>query len=256
MFESLQQRKGSAVMASDGEIGVLKQAYFDDQAWVIRYLVVDTGGWLSGREVLISPYSVCQPLLSGQPIAVRLSRQQVEHSPPVDSHLPVSRQHERDYLGYYALPSYWEGTALWGMEALPMWPPALPQRLETEAEADLRGRLLPPQDAHLRSSDEVTGYDIHASDDSIGHVQDYIFDTASWAIRYLVVDTRNWWPGGRKVLLSVRWIDRIDWAGREVFTSLSREQVRQSPVYTDASQLLREDERRLHEVHARAGYWD
>lgn len=255
MFNSLKHLLGATVMARDGAIGEVKQAYFDDEAWTIRYLVVNTGSWLSGREVLISPHAVVQPLGSGKLLDVRLSRRQVELSPPVDTHLPVSRQHERDYIGYYALPAYWGGSALWGMEALPLWPPALPQGVESEQDAALRARHTPTEDQHLRSSAEVTGYDIQASDDSIGHVQDFIFDAESWAIRYLVVDTRNWWPGGKKVLLSTRWIDSIDWADREVLTSLTRAQVKQSPAYEPASELLRSDEQCLHDAYDRRGYW-
>jgi len=256
MFSSLKHLQGAAVMARDGAIGDVRQAYFDDEAWTIRYLVVNTGNWLSGREVLISPHAVVQPLGSGALIDVSLTRRQVELSPPVDTHLPVSRQHERDYLGYYALPAYWGGSALWGMEALPLWPPAMPLGPETEREAELRARHTPTEDQHLRSSLEVTGYDIQASDDSIGHVSDFIFDSVSWAIRYLVVDTRNWWPGGKKVLLSTRWIDSIDWADRQVYTSLTRAQVKHSPAYQSEQDIPRDYEQRLHDTYDRRGYWN
>jgi len=255
MLKSLNQLLGATVMARDGAIGEVQQAYFDDEAWTLRYLVVNTGTWLSGREVLITPHAVCQPLGSGHLLDVLLSRQQVERSPSVSTHLPVSRQHERDYIGYYGLPAYWGGSALWGMEALPLWPPALPPGTESQHDAGLRASPGPSEDQHLRSSSEVTGYDIQASDDSIGRVHDYIFDTESWAIRYVVVDTCNWWPGGKKVLLSTRWIDRIDWAGRQVFTALTRAQVKQSPVYRADDEIQRPYEQRLHDAYDRRGYW-
>lgn len=164
MLNSVSYLDGSKIMATDDEIGHVKEVFFDDRAWTIRYLVVDTGAWLPGREVLVSPYSVIQPLGSGKMIDVSLTRAQVEKSPVVDTHKPVSRQHENEYVRYYALPDYWEGTDLWGMTALPLLPPPLPVSVESSAEVDLRQANVPARDAHLRSSAEVAGYEIQAAD--------------------------------------------------------------------------------------------
>ena len=254
MLNALSQLSGSTLTATDGEIGHVKQAYFDDHAWAVRYLVVDTGTWLSGREVLISPYAVRQPVGSGKTIDVSLTRQQVENSPDIDTHKPVSRQHERDYLSYYAYPEYWAGGELWSMSALPLLPPNLPLA-GSEAEIAAHAVKVPAEDVHLRSSNVVTGYNIQAADHSIGHVKDFIFDDASWAIRYLVIDTRNWWPGGKKVLLATHWIDRIDWAEQTVYTQLTREQVKASPEYDESATVDRDYERRLHDAYGREGYW-
>ncbi len=254
MLNALSQLSGSTLTATDGEIGHVKQAYFDDHAWAVRYLVVDTGTWLSGREVLISPYAVRQPVGSGKTIDVSLTRQQVENSPDIDTHKPVSRQHERDYLSYYAYPEYWAGGELWSMSALPLLPPNLPLA-GSEAEMAAHAVEVPAEDVHLRSSNVVTGYNIQAADHSIGHVKDFLFDDASWAIRYLVIDTRNWWPGGKKVLLATHWIDRIDWAEQTVYTQLTREQVKASPEYDESATVDRDYERRLHDAYGREGYW-
>ena len=254
MLNALSQLSGSTLTATDGEIGHVKQAYFDDHAWAVRYLVVDTGTWLSGREVLISPYAVRQPVGSGKTIDVSLTRQQVENSPDIDTHKPVSRQHERDYLSYYAYPEYWAGGELWSMSALPLLPPNLPLA-GSEAEIAAHAVKVPAEDVHLRSSNVVTGYNIQAADHSIGHVKDFLFDDASWAIRYLVIDTRNWWPGGKKVLLATHWIDRIDWAEQTVYTQLTREQVKASPEYDESATVDRDYERRLHDAYGREGYW-
>ncbi|MBC7483793.1 MAG: PRC-barrel domain-containing protein [Rhizobacter sp.] len=256
MLNSISHLDGSTLSATDGEIGHVKEAYFDDVVWAVRYLVVDTGTWLSGREVLISPYSVVQPVGNGKSIAVRLTRQQVENSPVTDTHQPVSRRHERETLSYYAYPEYWGGADLWAMGPLPLLPPLLPVTVESQAEAARREEAVPAEDVHLRSSANITGYDIQATDDSIGHVKDFIFDDESWAVRYLVVDTRNWWPGGKKVLLATRWIDRIDWADKTVHTTLTREQVKNSPEYDEAAVVDRVYEQRLHDAYGREGYWD
>jgi uncharacterized protein YrrD len=256
MLNSVLHINGSKIMAQDGDIGHVTEAYFDDENWTIRYLVIDTGTWLSGREVLISPYAVVQPVGSGKQIAVALTQQQVSDSPTIETHLPVSRRHEREMSRYYAFPAYWEGGELWAISALPLVPAPLPTTVETEAAAAAREADVPAEDVHLRSSANVTGYDLQATDDSIGHVSDFIFDDESWAIRYLVVDTRNWWPGGKKVLVATQWIERIDWADMTVFTTLTRDEVKASPTYDESAIISRDYEERLHASYSRADYWD
>jgi uncharacterized protein YrrD len=256
MLNSVLHINGSKIMAQDGEIGHVTEVYFDDDNWTIRYLVVDTGTWLAGREVLISPYAVVQPVGSVKQIAVALTQQQVSDGPTTETHLPVSRRHESEMSRYYAFPSYWEGGELWAMSALPLVPAPLPTAVETEAAASARDADVPAEDVHLRSSANVTGYDLKATDDSIGHVSDFIFDDESWAIRYLVVDTRNWWPGGKKVLVATQWIERIDWADMTVFTTLTRTEVKASPAYDESSIISRDYEERLHASYSRADYWD
>jgi hypothetical protein len=105
MFRNASTLDGSIINATDGEIGHVEDAYFHDEAWTIRYLVVDTGTWLIGRKVLISPNSVTQPLGASRIIDVSLTREQVRNSPDIDTHRPVLRQHEREYLGYYGYPT-------------------------------------------------------------------------------------------------------------------------------------------------------
>ena len=253
MMNAVSDLTGATIVATDGEIGRVKQVYFDDQTWTIRYLVVDTGSWLSERQVLISPYSVRERV--GGNIAVALTLEQVKNSPDIDTHQPVSRRHERDYLNYYAYPEYWEGGGLWSMSELPFVPPVLPTAQESRLPEVKAAGDVPAEDVHLRSSASVVGHDIRATDDSIGHVKDFVFDDASWAIRYLVVDTRNWWPGGKKVLVATRWIDRIAWGESMVYTSLNRAQVKNSPEYVEAAPITREYERELHASQDRPGYW-
>jgi uncharacterized protein YrrD len=259
MLNRVKRIEGSGIHATDGDIGKVKEAFFDDEKWTIRYLVVETGNWLAERKVLISPYAIRHPVLPDQQIAVRLSRQQVEHSPDVDTHQPVSRQHERRYLSYYDYPDYWSGVDLWGVGGFPMLPPPEPptdalERERAAREADVQDPL--DQDSHLRSSAEVSGYDIQASDGSIGHVSDFIFDDESWAIRYLLVDTRNWWPGGKKVLIATPWIDEIVWSEQHVKVGLSREQIKNSPEFDETTVMDRDYETRLHQAYGRRGYWD
>ena len=256
MMNSIEHLVGSTITATDGDIGRIKQAFFDDQTWTIRYLVVDTGSWLAERQVLISPYAVKQPLGAAKNIDVVLTRKQVEHSPDIDTHQPVSRRHEREYLDYYAYPEYWEGGGLWAMGALPFVPPVSPTALDAAAPRAVREPDVPAEDVHLRSSASVTGHDIRATDDSIGRVHDFVFDDESWSIRYLVVDTHSWWPGGKKVLVATQWIDRISWSDKMVYTKLTRAQIKNSPEYVPADPITRDYEKRLHDAFDRRGYWD
>ncbi|MEO6624113.1 MAG: PRC-barrel domain-containing protein [Burkholderiaceae bacterium] len=256
MLNSLSHITDSSVTASDGAIGKVTAAFFDDQSWAVRYLVVDAGSWLDGREVLISPYAVRHPLSDARNIDVTLTREQVRNSPDVDTQQPVSRQHERETMRYYGYPYYWDGGGMWGIGSLPVLPPYAGTPTEMEVDNGLRTEENRRDDSHLRSSVKVAGYDIQATDESIGHVKDFIVDDLSWAIRYLVVDTRNWWPGGRKVLIATHWIDSIDWATSTVSVKLTREQVRNSPQYEESQPVNREYEKLLHDTYSRTGYWD
>ena len=166
-----------------------------------------------------------------------------------------NRQQEREFLLYYRYPDYWEGGGLWGMGALPFPPAMALPAAERDANPALPERDVKASEVHLRSTADITGYEIQATDGSIGEVQDFVFDDGSWAVRYLVVDTRKWWPGGRKVLIGVQWADRIDWVTRLVHVDLTREQIRSSPPFDDIGSIDRDYELRLHENYKRQGYW-
>jgi hypothetical protein len=198
MLRNTTQLKGFAVRATDGELGTVDQLYFDDETWAIRYLTVETS-WLGGRRVLISPISVIQADWQAKRLDVALTKTQVENSPNIDTDKPVSRQHEIAYSGYYGYPYYWGGPFLWGPATYPggvMTAPRDPiaERIQKEST-----------DSHLRSTKAVTGYHIEAADGEIGHVDGFIVDDEAWAIRYIEVATKNWWPG-KKVLVSPAWI--------------------------------------------------
>jgi len=242
MLDNVKDLEGFAVGATDGELGTISDLYFDDQHWAIRYLVVQTGGWLRGRKVLISPSAVRRVRWDKDIIDVRLTRQQVRDSPSIDTDKPVSRQHEIDYYDYYGYPYYWEGAYLWGPL---MYPTSLAEAPDDSAAASSAPRQVevaaegePPiegqretADSHLRSSNDVIGHEAMASDGPIGSVQTFLFDDESWAIRHLVVNTGNWLPG-KRVLLSPQQIQRISWPEREVYLDITRQQVKASPEYT------------------------
>ncbi len=251
MLINLKQFKGFAIHALDGNLGVAQQFYFDDVSWAIRYLTVDTGGWLSGKRVLISPYSVTGIDWQARRINVSLTKSQVAGSPEVDTHLPVSRQHEAAFLGYYAYPYYWGGPSLWGPEFFPVVLTA--PIAAAPAVADTNKKEESP-DSHLRSCDVVTGYFMEATDGEIGHLAGFLMDSETWAIRYLEVATRNWWPG-KKVLVSPSWIESLSWMDSEIRTGLSRTVIKSAPEYDESLPVTREYESELHRHYGRPPWW-
>ncbi|MBA3595890.1 MAG: PRC-barrel domain-containing protein [Methylibium sp.] len=256
MLFSTRQLEGFKLDARDGEIGRVREVYFDDRHWVIRHLVVDTGGWLSGRKVLISPHSIERLDRDQQRLTVALSRQQIEDAPGIDADKPVSRQHEIAFSDHYGYPYYWTGTGLWGAAAYPLTVGAMavPQAEDGRAR-ELSQRAAQAEDAaadpNLRSSKEVIGYHIEAGDGSIGHIEDFLFDERSWQIRQAVVDTRNWLPG-RLVLVSPEAIESVDWSARQVRVKLTREAVKASPPYDRNAPLSGEGESALQARHERS----
>ena len=237
--------KGYQLESLDGEIGKVEEFYFDDHHWTIRYLVADTGNWLIGRQVLISPYALGAVNNKEKLITIDLSRKQIENSPSLNTDKPVSRQFETDFYIYYGWPIYWNAPYMWG------YYPYLERDSEKLKNFTAREK---PWDPHLRSTNQVTGYHIQAKDGEIGHVEDFIIDDETWAIRYLIVNTSNWWAG-KKVLVSPQWIERVSWGERKVFINLSRETIKQSPEYTDESLLTRDYEIGLHGHYNHKGYW-
>lgn len=229
--------KGYTVAASDGDIGTVSDLLFDDDSWHIRWLVVDAGTWFTERKVLLPTSALGHADLKAETFSVKLTRQQVKDSPDVDTHRPVSRQSESDIFGYYGWNPYWSddlyaGGYGSGMTAPVIAPVPDAQRIERETiEAQHRN-----DDPHLRSIDTVDGYYIRATDGDIGHVEDVLVEEQDWSIHYLVIDTKNWWPG-KKVLISPHSARDINWANKTVSLNVDRERVKNSPEY-DASTLV------------------
>jgi hypothetical protein len=268
MLRSVSELGKYTIGAVDGTIGSVKDCYFDDEAWVIRYLVVETGTWLVGREVLISPFSIGDPDDKGRVFPVSLTKAQVRNSPGIDGEKPVSRQHEMSYSSYYGYPYYWGGAGFWGsvayprammtgggLEAAPSRA-AAPAALENTRYPSFRreAQRQTTEDQHLRSCEAVKGYHIHATDGDIGHVDGFLVDERTWAIQFVIVDTSNWWLGHR-VLIAPAWFEDVSWVYSKVTTSLTREQIRSAPAYDTELPLNRSDEEGIYRHYRRTGYW-
>jgi sporulation protein YlmC with PRC-barrel domain len=236
--------KGYSIGAKDGDIGSVADFLFDDKLWTVRYLVADTAKWLPGRQVLLSPIALGRVETDEKRVPVSLTKQQVENSPDIDSR-NITRTHETSYYDYYGWPYYWVGGDVWGTGPFP-GSLAAQQKMEMAAREQ-------DNDTHMRSVKEVTGYYIEARDGDIGHVEDFIIDDESWEIRYLVVDTKNWWPG-KQVLISPEWIERVSWSDSRVYVDLSREAIKSGPEF-DPDKLNRDYEERLYKHYDRPGYW-
>lgn len=244
---------GHTIHATDGEIGSVSTIYFDDERWTVRYLVVDTGKWLPGRKVLVSPIAVRQARWSSRGFDVSLTREQIKNGPDIDTRRPVSRQHEANYSMYYGYPYYWGGAGLWGAGGFPTYL-ARTEAVREMEEARAKQQALDREDAHLRDVQTVKGYHLKATDGEIGHVDDFLVEDESWAIRYLVVDTSNW-LGGRHVLVSPGWVESVSWEESRVHVLVTRQAVKDSPEYVAAGEVTRQYEEDLHAHYGRAGYW-
>lgn len=221
MLRKAANLKGYHLGALDGDVGHVKEFYFDDVSWKVRYLVADTGGWLPHRKVLISPHALGSIDDHDRVVHVQLTREQIEHSPSIDADKPVSRQHEEDYLKYFGWPFYWADPLMWsGPATAPLPTP--------EDSSKAHG------DTHLRSMNEVIGYHIQARDGDVGHVHDFLIDTSEWEIRDIIVDTHHWLPD-KKVLVSPEWIREVSWEESKVFMSLNKKSLREFPEFEDHS---------------------
>jgi len=220
MLQSINQLYGNKLGASDGEIGHVKDFYFDDQNWTVRYLVADTGSWMPRRLVLISPHAFGNLYQGGKVLLVNLTRQQIAKSPSIDLHKPLSRQYEEEYHRYYGWPFYWRGGQLWGMSAFPIMSSA---RMRFSNEQSIaKNEKQEYRDSHLRSARAIDGYHIQAIDEVIGSVTDMVMDDENWTIQHIVVDTGHW-MSGKRVMISPSQINRIVWDESKVHVNLTRE---------------------------------
>ena len=204
MLRNVKDLRGFALSATDGVIGKVDDLYFDDEDWGIRYLVVNTGSWLSNRKVLISPIAVGHAGWMAKRLPVDLTRAPVEGSPDIDTRKPVSRQHEAEYFRYYGYPYYWGGAGLWGMGAYP-GSLTTEDRIEEQLKAHGTGPRSTPDDCHLRSSNAVIGHHI--------------------------------WASGHRVLVSPDCIRDVSWSEAKVSVGLTRQAVSDLPLYESTAQL-------------------
>jgi hypothetical protein len=260
MFFRLKDLQEYSILAADGEIGRAVDFYIDDQDWSIRYLVLETGPWILGRRVLVSPAAAGDPDPESKQIPLSLTRDQVKASPEIDTDKPVSRQQEQDLHDHYGWPVYWgslpgnPGSMVMGMPPNMAIESAIEEGDENGEAFPRRGETGLQEGPNLRSFREVSGYSIKARDGEAGRVADLLVDE-TWTIRYLIVDTGSWLPG-RKVLFAPAWITLIRGDRSQFEVDLSQETIRNSPEYDSGVFLDREYERSLFDHYGKSGNWD
>lgn len=240
---------GMSIKATDGEVGKVIDIYFDDRRWTARYLVVEAGSWLKARKLLVSPIAVRSINWEERRIQINLSCQQLHDSPPIDLDQPVSRQQELQLFAYYGYPDYLGGEQLWGATPYPLVPAARragarPVAAPAPATAD---------DPRLGSMREVNGYSMQAVDAAIGHLEEFLIDNGSWAMRYVVVTTHQWWSG-RRVVIPPQWIRQMDWQQKLVLLEVPRDAVQNAPEFDPAPGHARPYETNLYKHYQGAEY--
>ncbi|BBO66112.1 hypothetical protein DSCA_00420 [Desulfosarcina alkanivorans] len=243
MLRSVKDIRGYLLKAQDGEIGKCSDFLIDDKQWVVRYIVVDTMKWLPGRKVLISPISIGDAEALNRRLDVALTKDQIKEAPPLDADAPISRQYELDYNRYHDLANCWVGT--------PVWEPHVHPFLLHRSKADSYVSKMEAGDPHLRSAKEVMGYNIQATDAPIGHIADFIVDQDTWIVPYLVIDTINWRPTSKKVLIKPDWVEKVGWRRKKLLLDLTSDQIKNSPTYDPSMPVNQECEVRLYDYYGR-----
>ena len=222
MLRNLKSLYSYKLAALDGDIGHVQDFYFNDKSWTIHYLVASTGAWLTGRLVLISPRALGHfEEVDGKALLVRLTRKQIENSPPIESHKPISRQYELAYHSYYGWPAYWDAGAMGGLGGYPVVMPPDGREL-TAAQSHLQHA-----DPHLRSARAVAGSQIQTVDGPVGHITSFMVDDRGWAIRHVAVETGHWYSG-KEILIAPSKVERISYEDSKVFVTLSKEEIQRA----------------------------
>ncbi len=217
------QLKEFDIHATDGDIGGCKDVLFDDQDYVVRYLVADTNTWLPlSRKVVISPISVTQLDSAEAKVHVGMTCDELRDSPSIDEHKPVSREYEETLFQYYGYGYYWIGPGAWGDFAHPT-------ELVNPAFAPVPDDNSDKSENHLRACSEVHGYDVATIEDDVGHITDFVIDAKDWSIKLFVLDTNNWLPGGRKLAFTPTDISKLDWSSHKVYVDLTHDDLMNKP---------------------------
>ncbi len=244
MLRALQPIFRYRIHAKDGLIGHVDDFWFDDEQWAVRWMVVSTGRWLGGREVLVSPIAILRADWHERAVDVDLTREQVRRSPDVELDQPLSRAKEAAFHRHFGWAYYWGLGGLWGAHPLPS---AL-SRLPPGEEMNVRG------DPHLHSARDLPAFVVHATDRPVGPAEDCIVDDQSWKIRYLVVNAHKGW--GKRVLVAPEWIRSVRWDRKRIELDATSHQVGHGPAYDPYQPVNRVYEEHLYDWYGRPAYWD
>jgi sporulation protein YlmC with PRC-barrel domain len=207
---------GFSLGAADGEIGTVKDIYFDDNNWIVRYLVVETGNWLFKRRVLISPCAVVGDIKNNI-LQVNLNKEQIKNSPDINTDMPVSRQQESSLTNHYSWPSFGRAGLGWPTTGMIKGASALVNKVEGTLDFD----------PHLRSFSHVAQYEVYNEDGRVGLVKDLAIDFSDWSIPFLLLDDAST-SDQERVVISTKRIASIDWETFQVKVSINNEDLQKA----------------------------
>ncbi|HDR88121.1 MAG TPA: PRC-barrel domain containing protein [Bacteroidetes bacterium] len=227
MKRSVKDLTGFTIEAMDGPKGKVKDFLFDEESWIIRYLEADWGSWFNKNRVLIPRIFLKDPDWKNRKFPVSLTRENIESCPDPEEHMPVSRKYEAELHKHYRVENYWPMEPAGANMFYPPRPMHIPVKIVNEDDLDTR----------LRSTEEVTGYHIKTLDGTLGHVEDLIVDDDDWQIVYLIVDTSNWLPWSKKVMLPIEFVGEISYVAQQARIDMKSDAVREAPE-ADLSQAM------------------
>ncbi len=242
--------ESTKIRAADGPFGTIQTFLFDQERWVVRYVVVKYGFLLWGGTVLVSPVSVDGPVSAGEALRTKLTKDQLKSSPSADLAKPISRRKEEEFHRYHEIPVYWSGAGLWGTAMTPTEVGAMVPRPGSQSEPLVSG----DDQYYLRSTAELEGYVVHARDGVVGEVSDFIIEDTTWAIRYLRINPSKL-AGLDSLIISPHWISDISWLERKTTVDMTVETLAAAPAVKGEPELSREDEEHLHDYYGQARYW-
>ena len=243
MLRSLKELLGYEILAQDGQIGEVKDFFFSDEDWTVRYLIVDTGPWILGREVLISPEALEQPVWASKTFPVNLTREEIKESPDVDLAKPVSREYEENLNQHYKWVTYW--TTAPSAPARPLYFPI--NLFKDKEDKEIK--------SHLRSAKELLKYKAKAKDGEAGSVKDFIIDDENWQLIHMVVDTSTWLESDKQILVALEWIDHIEVSNNMITLGLTQDAIKYSPPFDPTLPVNRQYEEVLYDYYGKPKYW-
>ncbi|HDT14607.1 MAG TPA: PRC-barrel domain containing protein [Firmicutes bacterium] len=244
MFISLKNLIGYSVMTPEGDAGKIEDIFFDDISWSVRYYRVKAGNIIHKERFLISPSDIQEhPDWENRSIYIKNEAEKINKSPDEGDDMLPGRETEEKIAKYYNWPVYWTGLT-YGSPVIPALFNDTQEEKDTEKE----------KTSKLRSLKDFLKYDVEALDGELGSVYDVIIDDQNAKIMYFAVDTHKILPG-KRVLITTTWAKETDWINGKLVTTLTKEEIKNSPEYDPSQPVNREYEEVLFDYYGRPRYW-
>ncbi|MCC3144961.1 PRC-barrel domain-containing protein [Halanaerobium sp. Z-7514] len=258
MLRKLNELKAFKVQGKEEELGEVSDFYFDQDHFILRYLVLDTDCWLKKEQTLISTDEIEAIDHNKKEIKTTMRAEALENGPSLEKNQPISKIMEENVVDYYDWPLYWASTSSGGVPTIPAGTKMREKLFDFETLTDEEKQAKEEElDSNLRSLNEISGYEIQAVDKSFGKVKDLFVDEEDWLIRYLLIDTRKILPS-KKVIIAPEWVRHISWDKKQIFVDKSKKEIKNAPKYEEdeAKELVDRDyEEDLYDHYDEPKYW-